>query len=85
MTKVKKFESSPKGAPSVFKVPENVNPGILKLRQRNNEYNMKLNKLMKPPLPKQDRPHVKNEERSVDIWGGKDWSFLKYKQLIGKS
>ena len=34
---------------------------------------------MKPPLPKQDRPQVKNEERPVDIWGGKDWSFLKYK------
>ena len=40
---------------------------------------MNLNKLMKPPLPKQDRPQVKNEERPVDIWGGKDWSFLKYK------
>jgi hypothetical protein len=52
ITKIKQSEV-PKGSESVFKV-ENVNPGLVKLRQQNNQYNMKLNKLMKPPLPKQD-------------------------------
>lgn len=42
----------PKGSESVFKVPDVVNMGLVKLRQRANNYNMKLNKLMKPPLPK---------------------------------
>lgn len=37
----------------MFKV-EKPNPGLVKLREKNNQYNMKLNKLMKPPLPKHE-------------------------------
>jgi hypothetical protein len=68
----------PKGFESVFKVPDVVNMGLVKLRQRANNYNMKLNKLMKPPLPKYERTAVQMD--SETIWN-KEWAFKKQRSL----
>ena len=67
------MSQEPNGSESVFKVPDVVNLGLIKLRQRANNYNMKLNSLMRPPLPKQEKTAI---VRLEPIWD-KEWAFRR--------